>query len=134
MGKTNIFTVLTTVAVQFVVGYLWYGHYLFGDVITTGGLHAIDFLKLDIISVLLIILSSYGLTYVIDMLVKLTGAKDLGGGLKVGLTLGVFGIGFPVLMLLDLMGFGKVLLLVVFTHMVLISILTSIIVVKMKKI
>ena len=132
MGKINIFTLLTTVVVQFVVGYLWYGTYLFGDVITVGG-HGIDFLKLDVISLLFLILSSYGLTHVLDMLGTLTHTKNIGGALKLGMTVGVFAIGFPVVMLLNLMGMGHVALLVIFTHIVLITILTSIVVLKLKK-
>lgn len=132
MGKINVFTLLTTVIMQFVVGYLWYGSYLFGDVMTSGG-HAVDFLKLDVISLLLLILGSYGLTYVLESYVKLTGTKDVGGGLKVGLTVGGFGIGLPIIMLLNLMGITKIVLLVVYTHLVLVSILTGIIVIKLKK-
>lgn len=133
MGKTNLFTVLTTVIMQFVIGYLWYGSYLFGDVLTAGGVHGMDFLKLDVISLLLIVLSSYGLTHVLGTLVKTTGVKDIGGGLKLGLTVGSFAIGFPVIMLLNLMGLSKIVLLVVFTHLILVTMLTSIIVIKLKK-
>ena len=133
MGKINLFTLLTTVIMQFVIGYLWYGSYLFGDVLTAGGGHGIDFLKLDVVSLLLLVLGSYGLTHVLEMLIKTTGTKDVGGGVKNGLTLGVFGIGLPVLMLLNLMGIGKVVMLVIFTHVVLVSILTGIIVTKLKK-
>ena len=133
MGKINIFTLLTTVVMQFVVGYLWFGSYLFGDVFTTGGGHGVDFLKLDVISMLLLVLGSYGLTHILETFVKLTGTKDVGGAVKVGLTFGSFGIGLPVLMLLNLMGIGKIMLLVIFTYLVLVSILTSIIVVKLKK-
>jgi hypothetical protein len=132
MGKLNIFTLLVAIVVQFVVGYLWYSSYLFGDVLTATG-HTINFLKMDVISLLLIILSSYGLTHVMDMIVSLTHTKDVGGGLKVGLTVGSFALGFPVIMLLDLMGLGKVSLLVIFTHLVLVTILTTIVVIKLKK-
>lgn len=132
MGKTNIFTVLITVVVQFIVGYLWYGTHLFGDVMTTGG-HSIDFLKMDVLSLLLIVLSSYGLTHVFDTLIKLTGTKDIGGGVKLGLTVGTFAIGLPIVMLLNLLGFSHIMLLVVFCHMVLISVLTNIVVLKLKK-
>ncbi len=132
MGKTSIFTVITAVVVQFIVGYIWYGPHLFGDVVTSGGGHAIDFLKMDILSLLLILLSGYGLTSILGTLDKLTGTKDIGGGLKVGLTVGAFAIGFPVMMLMNLMGFGHVLLLVTFTYLVLITILTNIVVIKLK--
>ena len=124
MGKTNVFTLLMTIIVQFVVGYLWYGSYLFGDVLTASG-HGIDFLKLDVLSLLLLVLGSYGLTHVMDTLVTLTHTKDIGGGLKLGLTVGGFGIGFPILMLLNLMGISKIALLVIFTHLVLVTILTT---------
>ena len=130
MGKINVFTLLTTVIMQFVVGYLWYGSFMFGDVMTTSG-HTVDFLKLDVVSLLLLVLGSYGLIHVLETL-QVHG-KDVTGGLKTGLTLGVFGIGFPVVMLLNLMGLSKIVLLVVFTHLVVVSILTSIIVVKLKK-
>lgn len=133
MGKTNIFTVLTTVILQIVIGYLWYGSYMFGDVMTTAGIHGVDFLKLDVISILLLVLSSYGLTYVLGDLVKTVGSKDVGGGLKVGFTLGTLGIGFPIVMLLNLMGLSKIVLLVVFTHIVLITMLTTVVVMKFKK-
>ncbi|MDX2028910.1 MAG: hypothetical protein SFW62_09805 [Alphaproteobacteria bacterium] len=133
MGKLNVFTLLTAVVVQFVMGYLWYGPYLFGDVITAGGGHGIDFLKMDVISLLLIILTSYGLTHILEMLVKVTSTKDVGGALKLGLTVGTFAIGLPIIMLLNLMGFGKIVLLVVFTHVVITTILTGIVVIKLKK-
>lgn len=133
MGKINIFTLLTTMVTQFVVGYLWFGSYLFGDVMTGTGVHGIDFLKFDVISLLLLVLSSYGLTHILDTLVKLTSTKDVGGSLKLGLTLGTFGLGFPTVLLLNLMGFSKIVLLVVFTYLVLITILTSIVVIKLKK-
>jgi hypothetical protein len=131
MGKINIFTLLTTVVVQFVVGYIWFGDYLFGGVMTAGGGHSVDFLKMDVLSLLLILLSSYGLTHVLGMV--LGGTKDMGGALKTGLTVGGFGIAFPVLMLMNLMGFSHIVLLVVFTYLVLITTLTSIIVIKLKK-
>jgi hypothetical protein len=127
MGKINILTLLTTVVVQFVVGYLWFGTYLFGNVITASGGHGIDFMKLDVLSLLLIVLSSYGLMFILGV------TKDLGVALKTGLTVGGFGIGFPVLMLLNLMGFSHIVLLVVFTYLVLITTLTSVIVIKLKK-
>jgi hypothetical protein len=132
MGKINIFTLLTMAVVQFVVGYLWFGSYLFGDVVTIGG-HGINFVKLDVISILLLILSSYGLTHIMDKLTSLTHTKNVSGGLKLGLTVGAFGIGFTVMMLLGLMGMGKVSLLVIFTYLVLITILTGIVVVKLRK-
>jgi hypothetical protein len=116
---------------QFVVGYIWYGPHLFGDAITSSG-HTIDFLKLDVISLLLLVLSSYGLTTVIGTLTKLTGTKDIGGGLKLGMTVGGFAIGLPVVMLLNFMGFSHIALLVVFTYLVLITMLTSVVVIKLK--
>src|ERR1700722_19915160 len=118
MGKINIFTLLTTVVVQFVVGYLWFGPYLFGGVVETGG-HGIDFLKMDVISLLFIILSSYGLTHIVDTMSAYTHAKDVGGVIKTGVTLGALGVGFPVVMLLNLMGIGHVALLVIFPYLVL---------------
>jgi len=132
MGKTNIFTLLTTIVMQFVVGYLWYGAHLFGDVMTAGGGHGVDFLHLDVISLLLIVLSSYGLVYVLDMVMG--GVKDIGGAIKSGLTVGGFAVGLPIVMLLNLLGFSHIILLVVFTHLVLVTILTSIIILKMKKV
>jgi hypothetical protein len=132
MSKINVFTLLAAIVVQFVVGYLWYGPHMFGDVISTGG-HGIDFLKLDLISLLLVVLGSYGLTSIMDTLESLTHTKDVGGVLKLGMTVGVFGIGLPITMLLNLLGFGKVTLLVIFTHVVLVTILTGIVVLKLKK-
>ncbi len=132
MSKINIFTLLAAVVVQFVVGYLWYSPHLFGDVMTASG-HSIDFLKLDVVSLLLVFLGSYGLTSIVDTLTDLTHTKDMGGVLKLGLTIGVFGIGLPMTMLLSLLGFGKIVLLVIFTHIVLITVLTGIIVLKLKK-
>ena len=132
MGKINIFTVLTTVVVQFVVGYLWFGPYLFGGVVETGG-HGIDILKLDVISLLFIILSSYGYSHIMETMIGLTHTKDVGGTLKLGLTVGGLAIGFPVVMLLNLMGVGHVALLVIFTYFVLITILSGIVVLKLKK-
>ncbi len=131
MGKINIFTVLTTVIMQLVIGYLWYGTHLFGDIVTAGGGHTIDFLQLDVLSLLLLVFSSYGLTTVLETVS--TGVKDVGGALKTGMTIGTFAIGLPIVMLLNLMGFSHIMLLVVFTHVVLVTILTSIIVLKLKK-
>lgn len=128
--KINVFTLLATIVTQFVVGYLWYGAHLFGG---TMGDHGIDFTKLDVLSVLLIVLSSYGLTYILDVFVKSTGTKDVGGATKLGLTVGTFAIGLPMMMLLNLMGIGHIALLVIFTHIVIVTILTSIIVLKLKK-
>lgn len=132
MGKLNVFTLIGTAVMQLVVGYFWFGTYMFGDVVTVGG-HGLEFLKLDATSIILLLLSSYGLTYFYDTLVKYTGTKDAGGCVKLGLTYGSFAIGFPVLMLLNLMGYTKVLLLVTFAYIILISILTSLIVLKLKK-
>jgi hypothetical protein len=131
MGKINLFTLLTAVVVQLVVGYLWFGTHLFGDVMTTNGGHGIDFLQMDVISLLLIVLSSYGLTHILEMT---GGVKDTGGALKTGLTVGGFAIGLPIVMLLNLMGLSHVALLVVFTYIVVITSLTSIITLKLKKI
>jgi hypothetical protein len=131
MGKTSLFTVITAVIVQFIVGYIWFGPHLFGGVVATGG-HTIDFLKMDVISLLLAVLSGYGLTTVLGSIDKLTGTKDVGGGMKLGLTIGAFAIGFPVVMLMNLMGFDKVVLLVTFTYLVLITILTNLVVIKLK--
>src|ERR1700761_5386022 len=132
MGKTSIFTVITAVIVQFIVGYIWYGPHLFGDVITAGGGHAIDFLKLDVLSLVLILMSGYGLTNILGTLDKLTGTKDVNGGIKLGLTVGAFAIGFPVMMLMNLMGFSHIQLLVTFTYLVLITIVTNLVVIKLK--
>ncbi|MDR3450519.1 MAG: hypothetical protein P4M15_12385 [Alphaproteobacteria bacterium] len=133
MGKTNIFTVLVVTILQVVIGYFWYGTHLFGDVVSVGG-HGMDFLKTDVLSLLLLVLSSYGLTHIFDTMIKTTGVKDIGGGIKTGLTVGTFAIGLPILTLLNLMGIGKVMLLVVFCHVVLLSVLISLTIIKLKKI
>jgi hypothetical protein len=133
MGKTNIFTVLTVTVVQLLVGYLWYSSHFFGDVMSTGG-HSVDFLKTDVLSLVLIVLSSYGLTTIFESLIKHSGVKDVAGGLKLGLTVGTFAIGLPIITLLNLMGFDKIVLLVILVYMILIGILTSIVVIKTKKI
>jgi hypothetical protein len=67
-------------------------------------------------------------------LIKVTGVKDIGSGIKLGLTVGTFAIGLPMLTLLNVMGFGKIVLLVVFCHVVLIGVLTSLVIIKLKKI
>lgn len=128
MGKINVFTLLTAVLVQFVVGYLWYGATLFGGVMTGG--HAIDFLKLDVISLVLIVLTSYGLTHILGSLLK--SVKDTSSALKTGITYGTFAIGLPIVMLLNLMGFSHIMLLVIFTHIVIVTMLTSVVVIKLK--
>jgi hypothetical protein len=133
MGKTNIFTVLTVTILQILVGYLWYSSHFFGDVMSAAGGHSVDYLRTDLLSLVLIVLSSYGLTHIFDLLVKVTGTKDVGGGVKLGLMVGTFAIGLPMVTLLNLMGFDKVVLLVVFCHMVLIGVLTSLVIVKLKK-
>lgn len=132
MGKTNIVTVLAVSVVQFIIGYLWYGPHFFGDVMTATGGHSIDFMKLDVVSLLLILFSSYGLVYILDLLTKYTGTKDIGGALKLGLTVGTFAIGLPIVMMLNFLGFGKIVLLVVLIHLVLITTLSNIVVIKMK--
>jgi hypothetical protein len=132
MGKTNIFTVLTVTVLQVLVGYLWYSPHFFGDVMTASG--GVDYLKTDVLSLILVIASSYGLVHIFESLIKSTGTKDVGGGIKLGLTVGTFAIGLPMVTLLNLMGFGKIILLVVFSHMVLIGILTSLVIIKLKKI
>jgi len=134
MGKTNIFTVLAVTILQILVGYLWYSSHFFGDVMTITGGHTVDYLRTDLLSLVLIVVSSFGLTYIFDLLIKVTGTKDVGGGLRLGLTVGTFAIGLPILTLLNLMGFDKVVLLVVFCHLVLVSILTSLVIIKLKKI
>jgi len=133
MGKTNIFTVLTVTVLQLLVGYLWYSTHFFGDVMVTGG-HSVDFLKTDVLSIILLILSSYGLTHIFDLMIKYSGTKDVGGGIKLGLTVGTFAIGLPIVTLMNLMGFSKIVLLVVLVHMIVVSILTSLVVIKLKKI
>ena len=104
---------------------------MFGDVVTIGG-HGIDFLKLDVVSLLLIVLSSYGLTTVLGTLTKMTGTKNVQGCIKLGLTFGGFAIGLPVVMLLNFAGLSHIMLLVIFTYLVLITMLTSIVVIKTK--
>ena len=133
MGKTNIFTVLTVTVLQILVGYLWYSPHFFGDVMTTGGF-TVDYLKTDMLSLLLVIVSSYGLVHIFDSLVKTTGTKDVGGGLKLGLTVGTFAIGLPMITLLNLIGLSKIMLLVVFSHVVILSVLISLVIIKLKKI
>ncbi|MDE2029474.1 MAG: hypothetical protein KGI97_02805 [Alphaproteobacteria bacterium] len=131
MGKTNIFTVLTVTVLQVLVGYLWFGSHFFGGVVVGG--HGIDFLKTDVLSLILIVTSSYGLTYIFDTLIKSTGTKDVGGGIKLGLTVGTFAIGLPIVTLLNLVGYDKIVLLVVLTYFILMGILTSLVVLKLKK-
>jgi hypothetical protein len=125
--------VLTVTILQVVIGYFWYSSHFFGDVMTTGG-HSIDFLKTDLLSLILLLVGSYGLTHIFDLLIKVTGTKDVGGGMKLGLTVGCFAIGLPVVTLLNLMGFDKVIMLVVFTHLILLSVLTSLVIIKLKKV
>ncbi len=134
MGKTNIFTVLAVTILQILVGYLWYSPHFFGDVVTTTSGGVVDYLKTDVMSLMLIIVSSYGLTHIFDLLIKVTGTKDVGGGIKLGLTVGTFAIGLPVVTLLNILGFGKIVLLVVFSHILLLSILISVVMLKLKKI
>jgi hypothetical protein len=134
MGKTNIFTVLAVTILQILVGYLWYSPHFFGDVVTTTGGGVVDFLKTDVMSLMLIIVSSYGLTHIFDLLIKVTGTKDIGGGMKLGVTVGTFAIGLPVVTLLNILGFGKIVLLVVFSHILLLSILISVVMLKLKRI
>ena len=130
MGKVNGLTVLMTIVVQLIVGYLWYGSYLFGDVIKTAGGHAIDFLQTDVTSLLLLVLSSFGLTHILEGVTKHNGVKDISDGIKTGLIFGIFGLGLPLLTLLNLMGVAKIAMLVIFMHL---SILTTLVVIKTKK-
>lgn len=133
MGKLNITMLLTVVIVQLVVGTLWYGSHLFGDVITTNGGTTVDFLKTDIVSIVLVVLASYGLTFIFDLLTTHTGVKETKDSLKLGVIVGSFAIGLPIIMLLNLIGTNLHILLVIFFHLVVVSMLTSLIVVKMKK-
>jgi len=129
MGKLNVYNLLTTIVVQLVVGYLWFGTHLFGDVMTAGGGHGINILQMDIVSLLMLVLSSYGITQALDT----TTVKDIHGAFKTGLTIGGFTIGFPIVMLMNLLGFSHIVLLVVFTYLVLVTTLTSIVILKLKK-
>ncbi|MBI3418632.1 MAG: hypothetical protein HY053_00655 [Proteobacteria bacterium] len=131
MGKINIFTVLTVLIVQGIVGYLWYGPHLFGDVMTG---HAIDVFKTDITSLVLMVLTAYGLTHVLDGLITSNGVKDVNGGIKLGLTVGSFMLGFPAIMLLNLLGFGTNMLLVIFGYLVIVTIMTTMVIIKLKKV
>jgi hypothetical protein len=133
MSKVNWLTVLMTIVVQFIVGYVWYGSTLFGDVITSGGGHAINFLQTDVTSLLLLVLSSFGLTHILGEMVDTHDIRDMGDGIKRGLTFGVFGLGLPVLMLLNLMGVGKIVMLIIFVHLIIVSILTTLVIIKTKK-
>lgn len=133
MGKVNIITVLTVIALQLVTGYVWYGSTLFGDTLASSGGPAISVLKTDVLSLILAILAGYGLTFITELLVKTTGVKDIGEGLKLGLKIGFFGLGLPTIMLLNLLGFGKVTLLVVFGHLVLTGLLSGAVVTHFKK-
>ncbi len=130
MGKINIFTVITVAIVQGLVGYFWYGPHLFGDMMTG---HAVDFLKTDIVSLVLLVLTSYGLTHVLDDLVTSAGIKDMTGGVKLGLTIGGFMVGLPAIMLLNLLGFGVNMLLVILGHLVVSTILSTLVIIKLKK-
>ncbi|HEU0118631.1 MAG TPA: hypothetical protein VFR09_08365 [Alphaproteobacteria bacterium] len=129
MGKINLFTLLTAVVVQLVVGYLWFGSHLFGGVMATAGGHGIDFLQTDIISLLFVVLSSYGITHMLGLAGTV---KDTGTALKNGLTVGGFVIGFPIVMLLNLMGISHIALLVIFTYLVVVTTVTSIVTLKIK--
>lgn len=131
--KISLSTVVTAVIMQIIVGYFWYGPHLFGDVISASDGKAIDFLKMDTLSLVLIVLGSYGLTYILDLLTTLTKTKDVHSSLKLGLTFGVFAIGLPVTMLLHLMGFSGMALVAVFLHLVTVSILTNTLIIKLKK-
>lgn len=132
MGKTNIFTVITVAIVLGIAGYIWYGPHLFGDVMVKGG-HSIDFLKTDVMSILLLILAAFGLTHVLDSHVDKEGIKDIHGSIKLGLPLGTFMLGLPVIMLLNLLGFGTNVLLVVFGYLVVATILATFVIAKLKK-
>jgi hypothetical protein len=132
MGKTNIFTVITVAIVLGIAGYVWYGPHLFGDVMSTGG-HKIDFLKTDVTSVVLMILAAFGLTHVLESHVTASGVKDIHGSVKLGLSLGTFMLGLPAIMLLNILGFGTDMLLVVFGYLVVSTILTTIVIVKLKR-
>jgi hypothetical protein len=133
MGKLNITMLLTVVIVQLVVGTLWYGSHLFGDVVTANGGTTVDFLKTDVVSIVLVVLASYGLTFIFDLLTTHTGVKETKDSLKLGLIVGSFAVGLPIIMLLNLIGTNLHILLVIFFHLVVVSMLTSLIVVKLKK-
>jgi hypothetical protein len=133
MGKTNIFTVITVAIVLGIAGYVWYGPHLFGDVVTTAG-HKMDFLKTDVASIVLMLLAAFGLTHVLEKHVETHGIKDINGSIKLGLSLGTYMLGLPAIMLLNILGFGTNMLLVVFGYLVVATILTTIVIVKLKKV
>lgn len=130
MGKTNIFTVITVAIVLGIAGYVWFGPHLFGDVMKTGG-HSVDFLKTDVMSIILLILASYGLTHVLEK--HIGGVKDTHDGIKLGLNLGTFMLGLPAIMLLNLLGYSTNVLLVIFGYLVVGTILSTLTIVKLKK-
>ena len=99
--------------------------------VTSG--HSVDYLKTDMLSLMLILLSSYGLVHIFDLLIKIMGVTTTHGGVKLGLTVGTFAIGLPLVTMLNLLGFGKIVLLVVFSHSVLLSILIGLTIIKLKK-
>jgi hypothetical protein len=132
MSKVNGLTVLMTIVVQLIVGYLWYGSYLFGDIIKTAGGHAIDFLQTDVTSLLLLVLSSFGLVHILGGVIKTDGVKDTGDAMKTGLIFGLFGLGLPLMTLLNLMGVAKIAMLVILMHLVIVSILTTFVIIKTK--
>jgi hypothetical protein len=131
MGKLNLVTLLTVIVVQTVIGYLWYGPHLFGDVMKG---HSIDVFKTDVMSIIFLVLTAYGMTHVLETHVKDSGAKDLSDGITLGLKVGSFMLGFPVIMLLNLLGgYSLDAILVIFGHLVLITIGTTLVLIKSKK-
>lgn len=133
MGKINSVTVLVIAVMQFVLGYLWYGPHLFGDIVTASGVHMVDFSKIDVTSLFLTLMSSYGLTYILDKFVTLTNTKDMLGGVTLGLSFGALALGLPSVMLLNLLGVGKDMLMVIFGHLVVLAMLVNLVLIKFKK-
>jgi hypothetical protein len=131
MGKLNIISLLVVVVAQVLTGYLWFGPHLFGDVMTG---HTVDFLRTDVLSVILLLLTAYGLTHVLDAHISNEGVKDVNGGIKLGLTVGSYFLGFPVIMLLNIFGgFSISALLATFGYLVILTTITTIVLIKVKK-
>jgi hypothetical protein len=131
MGKLNIISLLVVVVAQVLTGYLWFGPHMFGDVMTG---HGVNFLRTDVLSIILLLLTAYGLTHVLDSHITNEGVKDVNGGIKLGLTVGSYFLGFPVIMLLNIFGgFSLNALLATFGYLVVLTIITTIVLIKIKK-
>lgn len=132
MSKLLSLPVIIAVVVQLVVSFIWYHSSLFGTIITTETGKTIDLFKADTFALVLTVLSGFGVAYVLDALMTVTGVKDITGVIKLAFTVGVLLIGLLLISLLGLLGFSKIVLMVILGHAFVTVLVAGIVLLKVK--